>query len=100
MKNQNPGTEEAAIKRKKDCRTGGMVIQTMNENRDKLWTERIGITICLWLCTVPFIFFLSLFFFDARVAWGAAVTSFLAILLVCNALCRFRLYEFEKEKMT
>lgn len=65
-----------------------------------LWTERLSIAICLWLCTVPFIFFLSMFFFDVRVAWTAAAVSFVIILLVCNALCTFRLREFEKEQMT
>jgi hypothetical protein len=70
----------------------------MNMERDDLWTERLSLTICLWLCTVPFIFFLAMFFFDIRVAWSATAVSFVIILLVCNALCTFRLHEFEKEK--
>ena len=68
--------------------------------KDDLWTERLSLAICLWLCATPFIFSLGVFFFDVRVAWTAAAVSFVIILLVCNALCTFRLYEFEKEKMT
>jgi membrane protein YdbS with pleckstrin-like domain len=73
-------------------------IPGMKKDGYELWTERLSIAICLWLCTVPFIFFLGMFFFDVRVAWTAAAVSFVIILLVCNALCTFRLHEFEKEK--
>lgn len=76
-----------------------MKIRGMKKDGYELWTERLSIAICLWLCTVPFIFFLGVFFFDVRVAWTAAAVSFVIILLVCNALCAFRLQEFEKERL-
>lgn len=72
----------------------------MKKGGYELWTERLGTAICLWLCAVPFIFFLGMSFFDLRVAWGAAALSFVVMLLVCNALCVFRLQGLEKEKTT
>ncbi|MBI2999523.1 MAG: hypothetical protein HYY46_13905 [Deltaproteobacteria bacterium] len=72
----------------------------MKKDGYELWTERLGIAICLWLCAVPFLFFVAAVLFDVRIAWASVAVAFVLILLVCNVICRFRLYEFEKEKMT
>jgi len=66
----------------------------MKKDGYELWTER------LWLCTVPFLFFVAAVLFDVPIAWASVAVAFVLILLVCNVICRFRLYEFEKEKMT
>jgi hypothetical protein len=67
--------------------------------RDDLWKERLSLAICLWLCTTPFLFFVAAALFDVRIAWASVAVAFVLILLVCNLICRFRLSEFEKEKM-
>lgn len=70
----------------------------MNMEGDDLWKERLSLAICLWLCTVPFLFFVAAALFDVRIAWASVAVAFVLILLVCNVICRFRLYEEEKAK--
>jgi hypothetical protein len=64
--------------------------------RDDLWKERLSLAICLWLCTVPFLFFVAAALLDIRAAWATVVVAFVIILLVCNVICRFRSYEEAK----
>ena len=63
-----------------------------------MWRQRLGLAICLWLCTVPFLFFVAVALFDIRVAWAFVAVAFVVILLVCNVICRFELYEEAKVK--
>ena len=48
----------------------------------------LGLTIGIWFCTVPLIFFLAVVFFDLKVALVTVVVLFIIILLVCNIICR------------
>lgn len=88
MRNPKLGKERAAIKRGEAEMT-----PPGYKERSDTWAERLSLAICLWLCVTPFIFFLAVLFFDLRVASASTVVSLVIILLVCNAICRFRLYE-------
>jgi Na+/melibiose symporter-like transporter len=59
--------------------------------------DSLSVAIGLGLCCLPFIFFATAFFFDVRAAWFAVVIVFVVILVVCNALCRFRLHDSQRE---
>ena len=50
--------------------------------------DTLGLTIGIWFCTVPLIFFLAVVFFDLKVALVTVVVLFIIILLVCNIICR------------
>ncbi len=70
----------------------------MNKESHDMWGERLGLAICLWLCTVPFLFFVAAALFDIRIAWASVAVAFVVILLVCNVICRFQLHEEAKVK--
>lgn len=63
-----------------------------------MWEQRLSLAICLWLCAVPFLFFVAVALFDLRIAWASMVVAFVVILLVCNVICRFQPYEEAKGK--
>jgi len=63
----------------------------LNKGTTDLWKDRLSLAICLWLCSVPFIFFMAVLFFDIGAAWVSVVSSFIIILLVCMAICVRRL---------
>ena len=64
---------------------------------DAYTKDRLSIAMGLGLCCLPFVFFAAAFFVDVRTAWLAVVVAFIIILIVCNALCRFRLSGSKKE---
>lgn len=66
--------------------------------KSELWTDRLSLAICLWLCTAPFFFFVVAALFDIRVAGTFVAVTFVVILLVCNVICRFQSYEEAKGK--
>lgn len=57
---------------------------------DDYWKDRLSVAICLWLCTLPLLFFVMAVLFDARVAGASVAVAFVVILIVCNRICRFR----------
>jgi len=70
----------------------------MNMDRDDIWKERLSVAIGLGLCTLPFVFVVMAILFDARVAFMSVLVAFVVILIVCNAVCRFRSDEEERAK--
>jgi L-asparagine transporter-like permease len=60
--------------------------------------DTLGLTIGVWFCTVPLIFFLAVLFFDLKVALLTVIVLFLIILLVCNIICRINKSQYEQMK--
>lgn len=56
----------------------------------------LALTIGIWFCTVPLIFFLAVLFFDLKLALLIVVVLFIIILLVCNIICRISKSQFEQ----
>ncbi len=61
--------------------------------RGHFWKDRLGMAIGIWFCVVPFLFFVTLLFFDVWIASTSLVVAFVVILLICNVICRFQSYE-------
>lgn len=59
----------------------------MRKEKSEQWTEALSLAVGLWLCTVPLTFFLAAFFFDFGAASVSAAASFVAVLLLCMAIC-------------
>ncbi len=57
---------------------------------DDFWKDRLSVAIGLGLCCLPVVFVAAALLFDVRTAWLALVVAFIVILIVCNAMCRFR----------
>lgn len=57
---------------------------------DEFWKDRLSVAIGLGLCCLPLVFFVAAVFFGVQIAWWAVAVAFVVILIVCNALCRFR----------
>ena len=47
----------------------------------------MGLALCVWLCTLPFVFLLILPWFGARVAIVTAVVLLPVIAVACSTLC-------------
>ena len=58
----------------------------------------LGMSIGIWFCTVPLIFFLAVVFFDLKVALVTVLVLFIVILLVCNILCRISKSQSEQTR--
>ncbi|MBI4490285.1 MAG: hypothetical protein HY694_14470 [Deltaproteobacteria bacterium] len=67
----------------------------MSQERNYPCTDSLSLAIGIWLCTVPFLFFVAAALFDVHIAWASVVVAFVVILSVCNMICAFRLYKEE-----
>lgn len=68
------------------------------QTKDEKTSDRLGLAIGIWFCTVPLIFFLSVLFFDVKVALVTGVALFVIILLVCNIMCRISRSQSEQTR--
>jgi L-asparagine transporter-like permease len=68
------------------------------QTKDEKTSDRLGLAIGLWFCTVPLIFFLAVLFFDLKVALVTVVVLFVIIVLVCNIICRINKSQSEQTR--
>jgi hypothetical protein len=50
----------------------------------------MGLTLCVWLCTLPLVFLLIAPWFGVRAAVATAVALLLIMAVVCQMLCSWR----------
>jgi hypothetical protein len=65
----------------------------------EIWTERVSLAICLWLCALPLVVLLAMVVPYTHVGWIGAVVSFVVIFLTCMAICTWRVHGEGKSRI-
>jgi hypothetical protein len=71
----------------------------MNKQDYDLWTERLGLAICIWLCTLPVVFLAAILFRNIHFGWIGAVIFFVIIFLACIGICTWRVLGDDKSRI-
>ena len=64
------------------------------------WDTRMGMTLALWLCTLPFVVVIAMWFGGSRVALLSAAVLLVVMFAICRAICRVRVPDGEQKRTT
>jgi hypothetical protein len=64
------------------------------------WDTTMGMTLVLWLCTLPFVVFIALWLWGSRVALVSALVLLVVMFGICRAICGVRVPDGEQKRTT
>ena len=61
------------------------------------WDTTMGMTLVLWLCSLPLVVFIAMLLGGSRVALVSALVLLVVMLGICRAICRVRVPDGEQK---